>query len=268
MDREDFKQKAYVYLTGKYPELGIKLREGFELETKNGMVIFLEGSYVEAMNDDFFRSREILDKLIRVHNTIEEVDLKWEDVKDKVYPQIKITDQLKMNIPSSVKNMDEMVTVDFFEELVYGFVIDKGESFVYISKKQLEMFETGIETLKTVAIDNLVKLEREKQKITKVIDSEGAPFVYCDTNDGYAAARILLPDFYERMMKELGDTFIVAIPERDFLLAGIVSKENFMQKIMTEKYSQSGHPVCPVLLQRKPEGWVKVVKNVDGNTVK
>ena len=255
MEKTEFKQKALEYLVGRYPDKGFKAKEGFELETKEGLLMFLEGAYAEFRDNNFLSMENILDKHVRILDSVKDQTYKWDEIKNNVFPQIKAAHQLKMNIPGSVGVEDELVSVDFFGELRCAFVIDKDESFAYISKKILEEIGIDLDTLKETAMSNLIKLEEDSKRIEKILDNNQRPVVFCESKDGYAAARIMLPNFYEKVSKELGETFVVTIPDRDFMVASITQNAGMLDRIMADKYSKSGHPVCPVLLLRDPNGW-------------
>jgi uncharacterized protein YtpQ (UPF0354 family) len=44
-------------------------------------------------------------------------------------------------------------------------------------------------------------------------------FVAIDNNDGFAAARLMVPAFRQRLREALGDDYYVVTPNRDFLVA-------------------------------------------------
>lgn len=255
MTREEFKIRALEYLGNKYPELKIKGRERFELETEEGMVLFLEGSYSEFQKLNFEKFEEILDKLINALKLIGKEDFGWEEVKDRIYPQLKLEDQLKPLVgDSNLKNEDKLVFVDFVGEIKCAFGIDFSQSIRYVSQKQLENFGIGVEELKKIAVRNLVKQEEMANKINYTKDENGNKYIFCDAVDGYAAARLLLPDFYQTAANTLGEEFLVAIPERDMLAATEKPNALNLRRMALNVYAKSGHPVYPGLLLATKNG--------------
>lgn len=257
MQREEFLKYALNYYSEKYPELEITDAGDFHLNVKGGHYMFLEPYYMESKASNFENIDEMLEKLIKLTKLASQKnEFKWEDVETSVYPQIKMDFQLKVNLPSGEVTDDYIVFVDFFETIKCVFVIDKSDSFFYITKKTMDKMGISLETLKAAALRNLAKQEELSHSIKSAKNDNGyVTLIYSNSKDAYDAARILLPKFIETAEKEFGPNFLVGIPDRDFLIAGSVNNAMTIQKMVLDMYHQSGHRILPCMLLYKNSNW-------------
>jgi uncharacterized protein YtpQ (UPF0354 family) len=75
--------------------------------------------------------------------------------------------------------------------------------------------------------------------------------VVCDTHDGYAAIRILLPDLMARWAGRIPGRMLIGIPNRDFLIAFSDRDPGHVAAIagqVRRDAAERDHPLCADLL--------------------
>lgn len=154
---------------------------------------------------DFFDS-----VLLAENRSAAATDISYADAKPRLYPQI---------IPNEFKDViKDLVARPFFVDLSVGFALDNGVKYELIHERALKAWGVDPQSLERDAMANLDTLAAS-QTLEPKRRQQGA-YAVCDTTDGYAAARILLPAFMKRLRTALeAPQICVAIPNRDFLLA-------------------------------------------------
>lgn len=87
----------------------------------------------------------------------------------------------------------------------------------YVSEAELERWGIEFDAALAVALGNLAA-RSERARFGRV-DTPQGPLVVARTGDGLDSARLLLPTLHEVLAPELGETFLVAVPHRDALMA-------------------------------------------------
>lgn len=160
---------------------------------------------------------EFLQQVLRVYTRSEEVISRivgpWETVREHVLPMLKTEEHLK------AWGMNQAVYRLWTPPLIITYVVDEGGFVEFIMQDWLERWGIGVEELHTVAMQNLVK-----QKGDFMLQGIGASeeefwAIAVAEGDSYDATRLLLPDFHQRLAPYLGQRFLVAVPNRDFLIA-------------------------------------------------
>ena len=112
-------------------------------------------------------------------------------------------------------------SVEFAPGLIVCFAIDEPQQMVFVQQRQLARWDVPLERVQGAALDNLAERSRDLKLSVLAADPEsGDPSaVVLNSNDGYDAARFLLPDLREALAAQLGDEYLVGVPNRDFLIA-------------------------------------------------
>lgn len=260
MDKEEYKRKVLEYLKEKHPELEPGLREDFSLDLKGPQgpqVLILETPYTLSGNSNFsYWETELEEFLKKTQSSFSALDLNWEQVKTKVCPQIKAKWQLE-TFPSPIKESaekDKVIYTDFIGGLVIGYVIDMPQGFVYLTQKRLADFGVKQEEVSRLAIANLMNLPATIGG-PKLVDHGNGIFSYLwESQDGYDAVRVILPDLYLRLSPRLGEEFLVGIPERDFFIAAHPSLAQKLASFILEHYQKSSHPISENLISVTEKG--------------
>ena len=235
----------------EFPDLEIEQTDSpLSLKMKNDGSLSLENLYKHVRN---YRSRALIRKEIRrflsvINNmppTAQKVKT-WDEVKERLRPQIFPKEYLQ---ESWMKENMVFKPLPFTKDLMEGFVIDSDKAFQYVQKKHLKTWGVTIEKIKSTAYENLntataktrLRPMRARGKRAK------GKFIEIAVNDGYAAARLLLPNFRNQIENRLGKPCYVAIPNRDFLVAwsyDFSQDEKFQRQVVREFHFRD-HPLSP-----------------------
>ena len=101
-----------------------------------------------------------------------------------------------------------------------GYVLEVGEAFRWVTQQDLEHDSVSPEELHRVALRNLERSCNRlviETPVTAVEEDERV--VYFNTRDGFDAARLLVPSFYQRFARRFAEEdLLVGIPTRDTLI--------------------------------------------------
>ena len=102
-------------------------------------------------------------------------------------------------------------------DLVVCFALEGEGCFRFVSNEDVKKWRVPLQVVRNHALDNLADA-------TAFLEHDFAQTRYgraviVNANDGYDAARILLPGLREAFKAHLGDSFLVAVPCRDLLVA-------------------------------------------------
>ena len=133
--------------------------------------------------------------------------------------------------------------------MLEGYVIDSEKAFQYINKDHLKKWKIDLESVQKTAYDNLATASSDtKVKSTFARGKEArGKYLTISVKDGYAAARLLLPEMRNKIESELGKPCYVAIPNRDFLVAwsyNFSNKRAFKRQVLRD-FHYRDHPLSP-----------------------
>jgi|GEM_PF-5825971 len=142
------------------------------------------------------------------------------------------------------KNLETLVS-----GIEIAIVIDEPERYTFVLDRHIDSWAVRREELRARALENLSarsgSLEIESQPPSDP-DLAGR-WLSIDTKDGFAAARILLPKVRKKISEELGETFFVAFPNRDFLVAwsrDFAYHLDFVERVQSD-FESRPHPLSP-----------------------
>lgn len=130
----------------------------------------------------------------------------WQVAKTQVRPQLASIEYLQRA---------ELVHQKLDDKVIATFVIDDEHSYKYVTAEHLKAWGIGIEELAAAANANLVA---KSANMPMNIATEGDRFIVIKANDGYDAARIMVPEIRSFITEHLGEPFYAAMPYRDILL--------------------------------------------------
>jgi hypothetical protein len=180
----------------------------------------------------------------------------WASVQGQVTLQL-------MPVEYAQKFQDDraLVSRPFIPEVATAVVIDSEKGYRYVRKVDLAQWKIAVDALFEQALKNL----DAKSKAAKLQGSRGPDkFLAFEEKDGYDAARILLPGVRAEAAKLLGDPFLVAMPNRDFLILWSAQNSAEFQKFTRQKarddYRAQPYPLTPTTLRVWRDGRVEVAK--------
>ena len=125
----------------------------------------------------------------------------------------------------------------------------------FVRTDDLKTWGVGEDELSWNAIKNLESFTG-KLPICEFGGESGGKAVAINANDGYDAARILLPGLHERLNGLLGESFLVAVPCRDLLVAFERKRElvTFMRPRIEEDANLGAYGLTDALFICGPDG--------------
>lgn len=273
-EREAFSQHVLQIASQEFPNLNLKKTEQpLQCTWINGNHLSLDNLY-KTIRQDTEPGKED-DEIRRFLKSITELSsdaaaknaLPWDDAKSKLRPQIvpstKVENASTRSVPAQnsvtsqifgAKPTKKKVIVHrplpFSNKLFEGFVIDSENTFQYLYQENLQKWNVNLDVVSKCAYENLSK---NSQNLKLELHDEGSKgkYITISVTDGYAAARILLPEIRKRLQKDLGDRCFVGIPNRDYLIAwssDAPHQERFAEQVR-KSYRSRHHPLTPQVYQ-------------------
>lgn len=126
------------------------------------------------------------------------------------------------------------------------YVIDYERSTSFIPQEWLEQWNLSIEQLHQIAIENLDR-EMADCPMAHGADEQGnVHFVIFVAGDSDDATRILLTEFHKKMTEWLGESFLVAVPNRDFLIAFRLDHPHLLEFVKERVRQDYSSQPCPL----------------------
>ncbi|ACL23162.1 DUF1444 family protein [Chloroflexus aggregans] len=149
------------------------------------------------------------------------------DVADRVMPMLKPIVLLNAVFE---KKLPMLAYRPFLADLIITYVIDEPHSVAYINERHLERWGIGEHQLHERALANLAA--RTKDRATFLMTGEGVQrLIVANTQDGYDATRLLLPDLLASWQPQFPGKMVIGIPNRDFLIAFSDADEEILTSI-------------------------------------
>ncbi|MCB9917468.1 MAG: DUF1444 family protein [Planctomycetes bacterium] len=239
-------------LASSHPEIEVlgPTREGFgavlrverqELAVPMGEVFLRE----KAFPDSFPATVDRLVTELRDHLASTQ-DLLFDEAIDRVLPQIRSEDWIRGNSPAF--GPGALVRRKLFEGLDLAFVIDEGDSMVFVTEGHLRAWGIDALALENLSMNNLRRLAATEETLPVLGQDDGDAHVI-ESGDGYDAARVLLA--LERGVDAV-DGLVFAMPDRDKLVVGRKGPglSRLMQSV-DEAFETAEHPISPRVFEIK-----------------
>ena len=153
----------------------------------------------------------------------------WEEARTRVRLQL---------MPAAFAKSGVSVTYPFLDEVLISVVVDAEHGYAYVRSEDVERWDVSLIDLYEAACENLT----EASQNLAISYYQGPPSIIAlDTNDGYAAARILLPSLREFVSEKLGSPFCAGIPNRDFLIMWSAETDDEFQARMKSQLIEDTH---------------------------
>ena len=141
----------------------------------------------------------------------------------------------------------------FVAGLVVTYVFDFPNHRAYVNASILARMmaspESTFDAIHEYALENLRK--RTTSRDYKTHGLRDKTMVVCETRDGYAATRVLLPDLMAKWARRIPGRMLIGIPNRDFLIAFSDRDPAHVTAIagqVRHDAAQRDHPLCADLL--------------------
>lgn len=217
LDRAAFAQYVQHYLT---TQVGIAVLHSTEREltlqlNEAPVRIQLTAAYATYLHDPT-RLLSLMQALVSSVQRFKPDQLitDFEVLRGVVYPMLK---PLELLVPVREQNLPMLAYDLFLADLMITYVIDEGTSVTYINEQHLACWEVEQPMLQMQALANL---RRRTTQIHHTTMGLGAQRLFLfNSQDGYDATRLLLPELLDTWRLSLPGRMIIGIPNRDLLVA-------------------------------------------------
>ncbi len=172
-----------------------------------------------------------------------------EEAAQSLLPLLQQTKWLKA---ASQRAIPQVAHRPFVKGVVITYVFDMPHYRAYVNTDMLEQMTGGgkfsFEEIHEYALNNL-----RLRTTTDIYETHGAytrTLIVCETDDGYAATRILLPELMEKWRRRIPGRMLLGIPNRDFLI-GFSERHPDVKALARQvrrDARQREYPLCPRLL--------------------
>lgn len=257
---EEFRARVLDVLQREFPHLSASPQGGWAIELKD-----TEGQPIGTVGlENLYRScllksesagaliREYLDQVLGSLSS--RVDFNdFESVRGRLLPMLKSEQWV-----TEVQGGRDLATIQFAPGLVLCFAIDEPTRVAFVRRDMLDEWDVPLERVQGVAQDNLAAQSRELQVMSLTGDDGKPCALVINTHDGYDATRIVLPDVREGFAAELGDEYLVGLPNRDFLVAFSNRNPELAAGIarqVRQDFHQMDHPITATIYQVRADSF-------------
>ncbi len=174
------------------------------------------------------------------------------ELPDQFPPWEEARSQLRLQVmPSEFRDQTSPAPLAFplNEDACIAIVLDSEHTYSYVSEDQVDEWQQSIDSIYEQAMKNL----EEASEGIEIQGSEGPDrFITLSAQDGYDAARILIPQLREYLEQYLGTPFFAGIPNRDFLFCWARDCSPEFQSSVRSNLQQDFHtqpyPITPQVL--------------------
>lgn len=165
----------------------------------------------------------------------------WADAKEMVFLQIAPQSYLQPLIANT-----QLIHRQLTDGIYIAVVLDAGDGYGYVRREDSEKWQVSEAQLFEQAQQNL---ERSAREITLHEGRLTDKLLAIQENDGYDAARVLVPSVRQHAAELLGEPFFVGIPHRDFIVMWSTdnspefqqsTRDTLTNDFATQPYSISG----------------------------
>jgi uncharacterized protein YtpQ (UPF0354 family) len=171
----------------------------------------------------------------------------WTDAKEVLRARL---------VPANYLPLEaEALSRPFASGVIVAYAIDEGRVVRFASESDRERWKVDLGVIHETAIANLDALSAAVE--LEIAEARGGGrFAIVDTDDGYDAARLVLPRFRARLLDALGEPMFVGIANRDFLVAWSAKTALFAKFVarVVEDFSQQPYPITDTIFRVDRQG--------------
>ncbi|HVY61083.1 MAG TPA: DUF1444 family protein [Planctomycetota bacterium] len=186
-------------------------------------------------------------------------NVSYDEVRDSIVMTIKPREWVE-NADRNVPEPSRVLRMPFPNDTALVFVVDHPHVMRFVSVEESERWEVPPKEMFGVAKRNLLRMKPQLCH-RAILDPTGrVSAIAIAEGDGYDASRILLPGLFEQLRERLGESFALAIPNRDLLIAFVTDDEKVVdaiQRRIAEDVSKRPYPISDQFFRLTPEGGVE-----------
>lgn len=180
---------------------------------------------IEATHEGASVQRAVRRVVDSLSNASAQDAVPWKEARTRILPRV-VNSSFLGTLPNGGKQLwSEPIGPGIYVTLVLSY--DRRARYVRLD----EVHGWGV--THATARREAVKCLAERSGGTRLgrIDTEHGAMVVAKTGDGLDSARVLLPGMYDLLRAELGDSFLVALPHRDTLIACASEPERLVASV-------------------------------------
>ena len=200
---------------------------------------------------------EFFEKTIPLTKNYEsKIPATWSEARKLVRLQMMHTDYLR---PFAGKKV--LVTRPFIPDVHLAVVVDQPKGYIYVREEDRVKWKVDEKALFETALKNVDLFQK-----TSGLKGGAKPdaFLVSEEKDGFDAARLLLPWVRAEAAKHLGNPFLAAVPNRDFLIMwGAENSAHFQDRArqnVAADYVAQPYKLSPQVLRVWADGRIEVAK--------
>jgi hypothetical protein len=218
MGVEDFTQLAAKVYASSLSKPVPEINRPLELNTGAKSVLRLDNAYVSYLDDWDINPKADPATLLqqwfeRLWGETSENLGSFEETRGLIYPVVK---PHGFGRETRIQILRRPIVEGELEVLA---AVDTGRTLRFLSKDDLERWEgVSEEDVFFYARENLAALSQDMQ-LQALADNDGTPkAVIVASGDSHDAARLVLPELYNKLSEVLGPNLLVGVPNRDFMI--------------------------------------------------
>ncbi|HTE21043.1 MAG TPA: DUF1444 family protein, partial [Armatimonadota bacterium] len=191
--------------------------------------------------------RDYLDELLDSLGQGPELD-GYEGIRHRLLPMLK-SEQWAQGVPG-------VATAEFAPGLLTCFVIDAPSRIAFVTREMLQKWDMPLERIQEVAQDNLASKEEDVEIMVLRSSDDRVIAMVVSVQDGYDATRLVLPSVRDSFAEELGDEYLVGLPNRDFLVAFSEREPEMAAGIVRQvkhDFQRMNHPLTTTIYRVRPD---------------
>lgn len=149
--------------------------------------------------------------------------------------------------------------------VILTLVLDREHGCTYVRTEDVEKWGLKADELYYLAVKNLDVASKNMK--AHASESDKARYVGLETDDGYDAARILVPGFRAFVAARLGRPFYFGIPNRDFLICwsadSTVEFTRFTRRNLKKDFAQQPYPLSPEVYRVTADDKIEKAEQTD-----
>jgi uncharacterized protein YtpQ (UPF0354 family) len=190
--------------------------------------------------------REYLDQLIESLREVGDYD-DFSRIRSRLLPMLKSEDW--------IGNLPNLASTEFAPGVRLCFAVDSPTRVAYVTGEMLKTWDVPLERIQEISQDNLAR-NGPIEMMTLRDERESVVALVVNVQDGYDATRLALPSVRETFAEELGDVYLVGLPNRDFLIAFSERDEQTRAGIIRQvkhDFQRMNHPITPMIYRVRPD---------------
>lgn len=173
------------------------------------------------------------------------MEMEFAELREKLYPMLMDPVQIQ------AKGEGNMLNGPLTEGLIVIYAIEEPNDKVrYVTYQDLRDWGISHTTVHVTAVKNLDRLTEGKRVIKLDRPEGGRPMFIWHLQDGYDAARILLPERLTELAEAVPGRLVLGVPHRNWFVA--IGDEDLellamVQKRVQQEHREADFPVSPYL---------------------